>query len=232
MRILTIPTALLLAVSCTDIDSEDLLTSGMSAAITVTARGDGNADVDAILRAGGSTSTTFVELTADDALTVAAGEAAAVALEEYEIGALHGYHASVAGDEPATVFTVALTRTVDDGAASTTIQLPAAFEVTAPAADFSRAADFALAWGPVADEPMELTASGDCVNLYVTTIEADAGAFTIPANTLTPIDGGSQNCEVTFTFRRTKVGSLDVAFEEGGSALGIQERTATSLSAP
>ncbi len=232
MRILTVPAALLLGVACTDIDSEDLLTSGMSAAITMTARGDGNTDADAILRAGGATSTTFVALTADDSLTVAAGDAAAVPLEEYEIAALHGYHATITGDDPATVYTIALTRTVDDGAPNTTVQLPPAFEITAPAANFSRAAAFTLDWTPAAEEPMELTVSGDCVNLYVNTIDADTGTFTIPAGTLTQVDAGAQNCDVTFTLKRTKVGSLDVAFEEGGSAIGIQERSASSLSAP
>lgn len=233
MRILTVPAALLLGVACTDIDSEDLLTSGMSAAITVTARGDGNADADAILRAGGVTSTTFVALTADDELTVAAGDAAPVPLEEYEIGALHGYHATMTGDEPGVTYTVALTRTVDAGAPSTTIELPAGFEISAPAANFSRAAAFTLDWTPASTtEPMEITASGDCVNLYVNTVEADTGTFTIPAGALTEIDGGTQNCEVTFTLRRTKDGSLDVAYGEGGSALGIQQREVTSTSAP
>lgn len=232
-RILLPAFALGVGVACTDIESESLLTSGMSAVIGVTAPGDGTARTDVILRAGGITSNTFVELTADDALTCAAGDAEAVALAEYEIGNVHGYEADFATDDPATVFTVSLVRTLDDGAPTSTAQLPAPFSVDALPASASRAADLVITWSPPATEPMTLDFTGDCVQYQAVTLEQESGSYTLVADTLLPVAGmEANNCEVDVTFRRVKDGSLDPAFGEGGLIVGTQHREASFTSTP
>lgn len=232
MRILMIPMLIGLSTACSDVASEDLLTSGMYANLSVTADGGGTSRADAVLRAGDATSNVFVELTADDQLTASTG-GDPVPMDAITLGAYHGYEATLPTDSPTDTYTISLTRTVDAGAPSSTMQLPEPFAVTAPATSFSRAADLALAWTPASADPMTITATGDCVNLYVTTVDPDAGSFTIPAAAITAVTGQeANNCAVEIKFERKRPGVADPAYGHGGAAIGIQERKVTSNSTP
>jgi hypothetical protein len=73
IRHLAFAVALAPLVACEAVDSEDVLTSGMYADLAVTNTGS-NTRAAAILRVGGASSNTFVELTGDDSLTLRIGE--------------------------------------------------------------------------------------------------------------------------------------------------------------
>ena len=60
------------AVACTDVKSEEVSTGGMYLDYTVITQGEGTgSDVTTLLRVGGLTSTTYVDLSAGDQLRVA-----------------------------------------------------------------------------------------------------------------------------------------------------------------
>lgn len=232
MRILMIPVLIGLTAACTDVQSQDLLTHGLYADLSVTADGTGSSRADAVLRSGGMTSNSFVELTADDQLTADAG-GDPVTMDPITLGSYHAYEATLPTDDSTATFTISLVRTVDAGAPDSTITLPNAFDVTAPAASISRAADLALAWTPASSDPMTITATGDCINLYVTTADTDNGGFTIPANAITAVSGQeANNCSVEIKLERKHAGVVDPAYGQGGEAQGIQVRTITSNSTP
>jgi hypothetical protein len=221
-------------VACSDVQSEDVFTDGMYADLDVVATGDGTSTANAVLKVGGATSTTFVELTADDALTVSLDGAEPVPMNELELGDWHGYSASLQGDSTESEFVIAFTRTVDDGAPSSTITLADPFTLGTVASESSRGADLAITWDPsgVPGQTMSITVTGDCVIAQVQTVD-DTGSYTFLANTITTAEGNeSATCPITIDVRRYETGAVDPAFGEGGAAVGIQERTATTQSVP
>lgn len=235
-KILVAALALTATTACTTVDSEDLLTSGMSATMTVTALGDGQSRVGTVLRAGAPSSSTFVDLGNGDDLTVSVDGAAPVALVEYSLFGLPGYSVVIDDDSPETVFDISLTRTLDDGAPSSKISLPQPFDLvwdTTPT-ELSRAQSITFVWNaPEEGGQMAISASGDCLSGYTTTADAESGTVVIPANALTPIAGSENvNCQATFTFQSQKAGTLDTGFGEGGAASGIQQRSFSLLTTP
>ncbi len=219
-------------VGCSDVQSESLLTSGMSAHITASASGDGNTTVSAVLRAGGALSNVYVELTGDDALTAQRGEEEKPLVRQ-SLGAFHEYTTDFTGDEPGVDHVVSLVRSVDDGAPSSVMALPDAFEISGPA-EFSRAADLTFTWTPAESaDAMSVYVDGTCIFGYGETIIGDPGTWTIPAGTIDALeDDPDASCNVTVKVSRTRAGQLDPGFGEGGVAEGVQRREFGVTSAP
>jgi hypothetical protein len=217
--------------ACTDVTSDSVLTSGMYAQMGVRANGTGQATASAVLTVGGN-STTYVELTEGDALTVAVADADPVPLVEVELFDYHGYEAVLDGDSTDPDYTIAFTRTVDAGAPSTVIHLPDGFTPAEPA-DSSRADGVALLWDGGSDDDMAVHAEGDCVVPYDHVLDSDTGSFTIDAGDLVAVSGQeAESCAVEVTLTRSRPGTLDPAFGEGGTALGTQVRTVSFTSSP
>lgn len=216
---------LIASAACADVGSSSVLTSGMSAVIRGVSEDGASTRVSTVLRAGGVTSTTFVRLEADDALTVNVGEET-VPLVEASLGPLVSYLATVPAADPDATFTVAFDRTIDDGAPSSTFSLPEPFAITTDPGSIDPTQPVQVAWEPSGStSQVVLEVTGDCVDGGLETLNGDDGVTTIPAGLLeqrgeTP----GASCEVTATISKIDGGQLDPAFGEGGSAQGVQQR--------
>jgi hypothetical protein len=214
--------------ACTDIGSGSLLTSGMSAAIVGEADGSGSTEVSVVLKAGGVVSNTFVDLEGDDELTVSAGELTETCTAR-TLGVLHSYVATLPVDAEGTEFTVALTRTVDDGAPNSTFTLPAPIEDADFGTTLSSTQDLTLNWSPVTGtDEMEVIATGECIVAYGKELDGDPGSTVIPFDDVDVLgDEPGVSCQIDVTLRRVRGGQVDPAFGEGGIAQGRQIITST-----
>ncbi|MBT3223778.1 MAG: hypothetical protein HN348_32315, partial [Proteobacteria bacterium] len=114
---------LALLIGCADVESDDLLTSGMYAHLEVEALGDGTSRASAVLKAGGVNSNTYVDLTGDDALT-AEFEGETQDMTKETVGNYHRYVADFDSDTAGETLTIVFSRTVDAGAPTSTLTLP------------------------------------------------------------------------------------------------------------
>lgn len=234
LRMALVTSGFVALLGCSDIESQDLLTSGMYADVVVTADGEGTSDVTATLRAGGALSTTFVELTGDDVLTATLREES-VAMNEISLGALNSFVAEFASDEPGVDYVIALERTIDAGAPNTVIQLPAAFDIDPPTVtEFARGTeDLTITWTPAdSGDNMRVTIDGDCFLLRIDELSGDPGTWTLEGGMLEDTGTESTNCEAEITIERRVSGTLDSNYGEGGSATGVQQRSVTVQSTP
>lgn len=220
---------------CAKTESADLLTSGIYAAISATATGDGNTTVSATLYVDDPNNLNFVELTGDDRLTASSGSTQ-MTLTQSELGNIVSHTAIFPGDAEGTQYMVDFARSVDAGAPATTVTLPAAFTVDAAPATASRAEPFDITYAPsgTADQ-IAYTLQGVCFN-PLNGIANDTGAFTIPANTIvaytTNAAASPTTCKATLTLTRQRIGSLDPHFGKGGEALGEQQRAISWMTTP
>jgi hypothetical protein len=227
----------LVGTACEKVESEDVNTSGIYANIQVVANGDGQSQVIATLKVGGDTSNVFIDMSGDDKLEATSGEENKELAKDNEVGNIVRYKASFDGDEEDKDFKVAFIRTVDDGAPESTVTLPAPFGITSPDADtsFSRENDdLVIEWENAGTEDaMHISANGDCVKLYTKAIDGDPGTHTIEKTVIDPKDEQETvNCPVTVTITRTRGGTLDTAYGEGGVISGQVVRTLELLSTP
>lgn len=227
--------ALALATGCESVSSTDVLTSGIYADLSATSDGVQTHTL-AVLRTGGATSNTFVNLEGDDILTVTAQGETQELLESY-IGDIFAYAADFDLSAADTEFVFALERSIDDGAPDSRCTLPEPFDATSPVADsaLSRGqADLTVSWTPAgqADE-IRVIVEGDCLWRHVEDVDGDPGTIVIPADTLASIDENNpQACDATVTIQRLRMGALDPAYGEGGTIYGIQAREVPFRSDP
>lgn len=151
----------------------------------------------------------------------------------------------VASDTPASAATpvrayVDLERTGKVMAGASSIELPPAFQITAPAsaAIVSRASPPTLTWSPVdpASTMMLEVAyvcddgtqgSPDAFNLGLDTGSAVLSASHLPTPTTTP----SSNCQTAFKLQRVRTGSISANFALG-NIKGIQQRAVKFTTTP
>ncbi len=192
MRRLFLVTAVFLtAAACADVASEDVLTSGIYADLSVEGSDHGTSTVTAKLKVGGSGSNTYVELTGTDELIASVGDETQVMVEQ-TIGDYHEYVAGFATADGGDVFTVSFNRSVDEGAPNSSMTLPDPFDIDPVQGPFQRSSDITLTWSPASSpDNMRLTATGSCVLTYGRDISGDPGIVTIEADSLVPIDEGS-----------------------------------------
>lgn len=228
-----------LGTACEQVDSEDILTSGVYADIIAEADGDGSTQVRTSLRVGGVLSNTFVDLSAGESVTAVSGTDEKTLARRSLLGAI-SYTGTFTGDEVDKAFTVAWNRTDEFvSAPNTTITLPAPFTLTAPVAGatFSRASDdIVVTWeasGTTDEMFWEVITSSCAREMKSNTITADPGTFTIAAGTFTNVDGHeAETCDTTLLLIRRREGNLDPAYGEGGWVVGRHLRTVTFSSAP
>lgn len=120
------------------------------------------------------------------------------------------------------------------------VELPLAFQILAPAseASLSRATPLALTWA--ATDPastMELDVAGACVdgnryNLHLV-LGADTGSATLIGTDYFPATGinPSINCRVAFLLQRVRLGGVSTQFAFG-SFRGVQQRSVQFTSTP
>jgi len=222
--------------ACSTASSTDIKTSGMHASISGLSDGTGTTAVSATLRVGAQ-STTFIELASTDALKATSG-ADSVKLTKFELLGLVSYNGSLTGDEEGKSVTVALTRASPDVSAPTsTFTMPAKFQLTGPAvqANFKRGADaIEVKWdnGGKAD-PMTVDLTGTCIDPVSKAPATDTGSLVISGSELKASkDNETKSCNVTIVVRRTRAGTVDSAYGQGGLAVGIQTRQVIINSTP
>ncbi len=237
MKILSAVSIALTIAGCTDVQSADIKTAGMSAHMTVSADGSGNSSAVAQLNVD-TNLTDFVTLSSGDSLvTSVSGQSQTMSRSDLlnDIS----YSASFTGQGGSgAAYTVAFTRTSDTSAPSSTCTLPDAFSITSPAAgaSFSRASAIAVSYGASGtSDAMSYSVSGGCVGGPISAgISGDTGSFSIPSGTVTPTDSShaTETCQVTLTVMRSRAGHLDPAFGSGGSIRCMQARTISFTSTP
>ena len=134
------------AVGCSKSDSGDILTSGMYGAISARADGTGQTRVATSLYLGNPINLNFIELSAGDQLFVSHNGQDVVPMEESVLNIV-SYTAWFTTEAENEEFVVSFERTVDAGAPSSTVTLPAPFTLVAPSAS-SRAAVLTVTWSP------------------------------------------------------------------------------------
>ena len=232
-----------LLVGCENVGSDDINTGGVYASLTVTADGSGSSRVYAALKVGGQNSNTFLDLVGGDTL-LAYQDTDSSAMIRKELLQKVWYEASFATDAEDTPFQVSFLRVhTGDGTESCTgssapdsyATLPAPYLLTGPAPDtsFSRATDdVAISWDTASGDPMSWTMNGDCIQLKTSSF-TDSGSVTIPAAEFVPEQNEqASTCNVTVVITRSRGGTVDANYGEGGSFVAYQVRTVQIQSAP
>jgi hypothetical protein len=221
----------LLAFGCSEsVESNDVRTSGVYPEITVTANGNGNSTVSVRLKVGGSGSNTFLDLKGDDELTATVDD---------ETKTLDGsgntYQATFDTDAEGTEFTIAFLRgDEDDDAPESTVTMPAPFDLMLDVTTAGRGADdVEVTWAPpVSGGQATWKLSGECIKLDTGSIPDD-GAHTIEAGAIETFESDmDESCTATFEMTRSRNGTVDPAFTEGGRAVARHVRSQAFTSTP
>lgn len=224
-----------------DVDSEDVLTSGMYAKFSAVASGDGTTLVEAELRVGGDNGT-YVEIGGDDELVALGdedgdGEDESVEMGHNNSGDRHWYRSRFDTDEDNTVFTVAFNRGEDFvSAPDSNVALPAPFTLSLEGLDegdeVERGTDVTVTWSNEDGGDVNWYVEGDCV-WSKSGRSTDDMELTIPAEEIEVLgtDEG-ETCTVEIIIERTRMGTVDSEFGEGGEFWGIQRRGIEITSTP
>jgi hypothetical protein len=226
----------LVATGCAQVESDDVKTDGIYANLQVEATGNGSSVATASLKVGGSTSNTFLDLSPGDSLVAQSGADSADMVRNETLGAIW-YSAVFATDSANTPFKISFVRDVEVSAPDSDVTLPAGFAITGPAADssYSRSADaVVVTWdGSGAADPFSWQITGNCIVAQFGQQTADSGTLTIPAGAIQPGQNqGAASCQATIQLFRSRAGTLDGAYGEGGSVTARQTRSISILSAP
>ncbi len=229
----------LFAAGCETHDSNQILTSAMSARIQATADGNGETEVRVNLFLGPVGNLDRIELEGDDELWVTAPTGDSVRMSERVFAGTPSYTASFPMEDTDTEFIVEFDRSLDRGAPDTRLTLPEPLQgltIGDSETPYSRNADDIIVnWVPsMANDDMNWTLSGGCINNLVGTPDGDPGTATIVAGSITSRSETSRDnmCLVTLTVRRTRLGSIDPGYGEGGEASATQEKTIQFMSIP
>lgn len=238
MRRIALWTVVLAAAGCQPVESTDIKTSGVYADIWVEADGSGETDVGTTLRVGGALSNTFLELQAGDELWATDGFASKQMSELFLLGYV-SYFASFAGDAEDTEYVVSFERADDVSAPDSWVRLPGPFEIVAPASgtSFSRASDnVVITWEPsgTLDDMSWRVIGGSCADAdNLPDIAGDPGVMTLEVGDVVALEGHeSESCSITVELTRSRPGTLDPAYGEGGTVYARQVRKIELLSAP
>lgn len=220
---------------CAQTDSSDLLTSGIYAAISAQAKGDGTTEVQATLYVGNPINLNFVDLTGDDRLVASHGSQEKV-MTEVQLLNVVSHHATFTTDSPGDQFQVSFERTVDAGARNSIATLPERFTLGAlTTTTWSRAQMLTLTWDNTSTgTTMRWRVEGDCIELETQQLSADEGTLTIEAGRIKKRMGENiaDECPVTVSVTRSRAGELDRGYGKGGVIEGLQTRTVMLTSTP
>ncbi len=220
----------LLAFACSEtVESTDVRTTGIYPEIDVVADGSGRSKVTVKLKVGGDDSNTFLDLTGKDTLE-ATVEDETKTLDQSD----KQYSASFDVDAEGTEFTVAFLRGGEDTDAPVSkVRLPAPFELDIATTEASRADDSVqYDWEPAGDGAVAWSLSGDCIKLDSGTTPDDGTNVIAAGEIETFRSDEEESCTVDLEVTRTRTGSIDPAFTEGGRIRAKQIRGASFTSNP
>lgn len=213
-----------------DVESTDVRTSGIYPEFVVTANGDGTSRVEARLKVGGNNSNTFLDITGGDRLEVTAEGDTKV----LDGSSNHRYIASFDVDDGGTEFVFAFLRgDDDDDAPMSVVKLPEPFEMEVTSAEVQRTVDdVEITWDPPGDGDMDVNVDGDCI-FFENDTTPDDGDHSVPPEDLEgPGDDDGEECTGTVELVRSRGGTVDDAFSEGGEISARQRRRDTFKSTP
>jgi hypothetical protein len=220
------------AAGCTDLQSSDLKTAGMSTSMSVTADGTGQTTVTAQFNVDNN-GTDFVNLSSGDSAVAEVASQSRTMSQSNVLGDI-AYQTTFSGQDAAgTQYTIALQRTTDVSAPSSVCTLPNGFNITGPTSSgtFSRQSDLTVTYdNPGSGDTMTWSLSG-CAEGNGT-VTGDSGSFTIPKGTLSPNGAQSGTCQDTITLTRARAGQVDSHYGSGGSIVAQQVRSVTFNSTP
>jgi hypothetical protein len=221
------------AIACTeDVNSTDVKTSGVYADMSVTAKGNGSSEVAAGLKVGGSNSNTYMNLDGADELIATVGDES-----KAMSGGPNYYKTTFATDAADTAFVIAFNRGPDDiQAPNSTVSLPAPFTIAGIATgdSISRAAGLTATWTAATDgDSMRWSLDGDCLFATNRSLTGDTGTVTVATADFSVHSGDEQtSCPANFCVARTRSGTVDPNFGEGGVIDAEQQRCVAFTSAP
>jgi hypothetical protein len=222
----------LLPLACAeDVGSSSVRTKGLYAKYQAVATGNGKTQIVAELRVGGDNGT-YLFLEPPDTLS-ASNKDKTVTLKEKANGEEHTYLGTLPGDEEGLEIQIDFDRgEAAENAPDSTVRLPAPFQLDlVGSADIERGNSVSLKWGK-ASGILNWEATGSCVKTASGTA-ADSGALTLEASDIEAWSSDEKKaCEVTVTLERTKKGSVDAAFKQGGQFVATQRRTVSFNSLP
>jgi hypothetical protein len=212
---------------CAKTDSSDLLSTGIYAAISAKASGDGTTDVYTTLYVGNPLNLNFVDLTGDDQLVASHGSQEKVMSETILLNIV-SHKASFPTDAEGDQFQVAFERSIDAGAPNSIVTLPSKFTLDPAPTTASRAANLSLTWAPIDSSPniMRWELRGDCIENESQILASDTGSLSIEANRIRKRMGEmvADECPMTITVIRGRPGQLDPGYGKGGVVEGQQVR--------
>lgn len=223
---------------CLSVESSSINTQGMHADFTVEADGTGQSLASAELTVGGDLSNVYVDLTGGDQLVASEGQVSRVMTRHNDVIGRVWYEAVLPTDAEGTEFDIALERPAGAGvsAPGSAAVMPAGFDLSAPAPGTSQSRGTALtvAWQPGRADFMAIEVSGFCIAPAVFGVPPGATSYTIGASQLHVLDGQPPNdsCDIDIVVVRSRAGSVDPAFGEGGSFEARQVRSVTVVSVP
>ncbi len=221
---------------CSQVDSDAIRTSGMYADLKIEADGSGGSVASASLTVGGASSVTFINLSGGDSLVTLVG-GNRYAMVRHEVLGVISYRAFPPVNAANAAFRISLLRDGDADAPNSEVTLPAPFAITAPLSGsaFSRATQaLTVTWsGSGATDPLTWQISGDCIVGQSGNQASDVGTLLIPAGAIQPRTGqGANSCTAEIRFFRTRSGTVDPAYGEGGELHARQTRAVSILSTP
>lgn len=227
------------AIGCEQVDSVDVRTDGIHADISLVTDGNGKTDLSATLRVGGSNSNTYLDLVDGDELTAFAGaEVKKLSRNRRALGQIH-YEGQFDTDREDTQFRIAFTRVGHDSAETecrggdapnSTATLPAPFAIQSPAETAAFSADnddIEVSWSNSGqNDDMEYRVSGSCIKDFGDDNLNDDGRFTIDHDDFKLVnDEATFDCDVKIKITRSREGSIDSGYGEGGKVNAHQVRS-------
>jgi hypothetical protein len=227
--------ALLISVlgsGCTLTDSNAVATADLHADIQILATGTGGSTASAWLlshRDGDPPlNLESIRLVDGDAIS-ATSNGRSIEMEQSSVVLEYRYDATFDTADADQRFELALTRAGDTSAPHSVVTLPLPFTPSVPATA-SRAAPLAITWSPSgSSDPIAIHLTG-CASADLGPLP-DTGSATVPAGVLVGDPAGA-TCAVAVDVTRTRTGTLDPAYGQGGSIVAIQQRSAMLTSTP
>jgi hypothetical protein len=221
---------------CTDLQSSNVKTAGMSAHMTVISDGSGQTTVTTWLHVDNNP-TDFVTLSSGDTLSATAGSVTQPMTESNLAGDVDYSTTFSSESASGTVYTVALHRGSDTSAPNSTCTLPAPYTVTSPTAGstVSVAIGIMVNYGTAgSNDSVSYSMSGPCVDGQPgASLGGDPGSFVIAPSSIPTADAGAPlPCQVTLSIDRSRVGTIDPAYGNGGDISCYQSRTVTFTLTP
>lgn len=220
---------------CSDIDSEDIKTSGIYASMRLTATGNNQTNVWVSLSTGSGIFDDDVDLSSGDYLTATANGITKTLDHSYP------YETNFDLDEGGTEFVVSLQRRDGVDAPDSIVSLPTKFSIHMPDASqvFNTGETITVAWSPFDNtKQIGVTYNVECF-MAVTGMSNrfgrsytinDLGIHTVPVNGVLDTFGEQSQfdtsvpCATSITVERIASGSVDLNYGQGGVITAKQIR--------